>query len=272
MCVPIGGLSRPRLFDLAELEPNARLLHREDLTPSLCILRVAPESGSVPPFEPGQFFQLGLPEHGGEHASWIRRSYSIASPPGLPYLEVYLQIVDGGAFSELARELKPGARLWLGPRAHGNFTLEHVPPGADIIAVATGTGLAPFRSMLAHHAESAPWRRFVLMHGARLAAELGYRAEFEARAARDEAFRYLPTVTREPEASPWRGLRGRVPALLEPDAFERLVGFPLQPAQCHVMLCGNPRMIEDVRDALVPRGFEPWSRRTGGNLHFERYW
>lgn len=267
--MPAGGYA-PRPVE--PLEFNARLTHREDLTESLCIFRVRPESGPPPDFEPGQFVQLALPETVGGRASWVRRSYSIASPPGLPELEIYFQIVAGGAFSELFRPLAPGARLWLGPRAHGHFTLAPVPVGADVVALATGTGLAPFVAMLRHHAGSPPWNRFCLLHGVRLAAELGYRELLERLAAADPRLRYVPSVTREPAGSPWRGERGRLQHLLEPGTFAARAGFELDPTRCHVLLCGNPSMIDEVQRDLVARGFRPHSRRGGGNLHFERFW
>ncbi len=253
-------------------EFNARLTHREDLTESLCIFRVRPEHGPPPEFVPGQFVQLALPETVGGRVSWVRRSYSIASAPGLPELEIYFQIVTGGAFSELFRPLGPGARLWLGPRAHGHFTLLPVTRGADVVAIATGTGLAPFVSMLRHHADDPPWGRFCLLHGARRAAELGYRDWLEGRAAADPRLRYVPSVTREPEGSGWRGERGRLQHLLAPERFAAHAGFELDPARCHVLLCGNPAMLDEVQGDLVARGFRAYSRREGGNLHLERFW
>lgn len=260
------------------LRPNARILAREDLTDSLRVVRVAPLEGPPPDFEPGQFVQLGLPEgsagHAGHagHARWIRRSYSIASPPGLPHLEFCIQLVEGGAFSQLLRPLQPGARLWMDDRAHGRFTLDGVQPGEDVVALATGTGVAPFLSMLRCHERDPPWRRFALVHGVRLACELGFRGSFEERAARDPRFIYVPTVTREPEGAAWNGRRGRVQALLEPEVFAAAAGFELDPATSHVFLCGNPAMIDAVRALLIARGFRPHLRTAAGNLHYERYW
>ena len=155
-----------------------------------------------------------------------------------------------------------------------------MPDGSDLALIATGTGLAPFMSMLRAAPVGQPspasparrWRRCVLVHGARNATELGYRAELTARAAADPDFTYLPLVTREPEGPGWTGLRGRVQSLLEGDTWTAQVGAPLDPATWHVFLCGNPAMIDDVDRRLGARGFRHHSKRQPGTLHFERYW
>lgn len=72
--------------------------------------------------------------------------------------------------------------------------------------------------------------------------------------------------------SSWTGARGRVTALLDPHAFEQRIGWPLDPARTHVMLCGNPQMIDDAQAILVAAGFVPDRPHAPGDLHFERYW
>jgi len=102
---------------------------------------------------------------------------------------------------------------------------------------------------------------------------LGYHDELAALAKADERFVYLPTVTREPDDSPWAGRRGRVNALLEPEAFEKHTGVPLCPESCEVFLCGNPAMIDQGEASLKTQGFVTHNRKhPEGNLHFERYW
>jgi len=94
----------------------------------------------------------------------------------------------------------------------------------------------------------------------------------ETIAREDPTVVYIPLATREPADSPWVGRRGRVQTVLEPDTYHALVGAPLDPAQCHVFLCGNPDMIDAVQKLLEDRGFVTDDRTTRGNLHFERYW
>lgn len=261
---------------------NAALLSREDLCSDLAVFCVSFDDGAVPDFEPGQHTQLGIvltPEEDEAAARkgkprLARRTYSIASSPRTrEYLEFYAVHVPGGRFTSHLWSLRPGDPLFLDRRITGKMTLDAVPAGADVVAVATGTGVAPFMSMLRTYAGMGRWRRFVLIHGTRLTAHLGYRGELERIAEADASVVYLPTVTREPSESRWEGLRGRVQALLEPAAFERATGVALSPAACHVMLCGNPDMVDTCEVQLVGQGFKVRDREhPQGNVHFERYW
>lgn len=265
----------------AAFEPilNAVVTHRSDLTDRLAIVRVEPQGWNLPHFVPGQWATLGLPDPAGP-GKFLKRVFSIASAPGLPYLEFYIQLVKEGEFTTRLWPHHPGDAIWLSPTLAGFFTLDSVPAGCDLALIATGTGLAPFMSMLRAHlalpgpaaAPAQRWRRCVLAHGARCADELGYRDELAALAAADSRFTYLPLVTREPEGSRWSGLRGRVQTLLEGDAWKARTGVPLEPSSWHVFLCGNPAMIDDIDARLTARGFRHHSNKSPGNLHFERYW
>jgi ferredoxin--NADP+ reductase len=156
--------------------------------------------------------------------------------------------------------------------AKGEFSLDAAPPDKDLVMVSTGTGIAPFVSMLRSYGGQHRWRRFVLINGTRHARDLGYRGEMEAITRADPTVVYIPLVTRDPQDGSWSGLRGRVQTALEPDTYQRLVGTPLDPAQCHIFLCGNPDMIDNVERVLADRGFVADSHQGRGNLHFERYW
>jgi ferredoxin--NADP+ reductase len=153
------------------------------------------------------------------------------------------------------------------------FTMERVPDGRDLVFVATGTGIAPFVSMLRHYGGN-PLRfaRFVVVHGARERNDLAYREEIARAAAADRRVSYVPILSREPRGSTWSGLRGRVQTVLEPACFQSRAGFVLDPRSAHVFLCGNPAMIDDVRVQLGARGFTIDTPKTPGNVHFERYW
>lgn len=277
----------PAASQQAQADPlNATLLERRDLTDELAIFRIQPDSGQVAPFLPGQYTSLGLMETEEEAAArpsrtgrptrpkLILRAYSIASSPKVrDYLEFFLVLVKEGALTPKLWRLREGDRLYVSPKITGKFTLEKVPPGRDLVMVATGTGLAPYVSMLHTYRDTGLWRRAVVIHGTRLAADLAYRQELEQIAREDKSVVYIPTVTREPEGSPWQGMRGRVNTLIDPDRYHELVGSPLTPDQCHVFLCGNPDMIDQVAANLQQRGFVPRDRENPhGNIHFERYW
>ncbi len=261
---------------------NAVITERFDLNEDLAVLRVRPESGPVPPFEPGQVASLGLidpdqsidpnsPRAGRSRGpKMIRRAYSIASPPQQrEYLEFYLVRIRGGALTNLLWSMNVGDRLWMSEKIVGSFTLEDVPADKTLVMVATGTGLAPFRSMYLAHRHTDRWQHFILLEGCRHVRDLGYRADFEQYAGEDPTLIYVPTITRED----WPGRRGRVTELLEPGRFHEVTGHALDPATCHVFLCGNPDMVDDSEQLLLPHGFVTRDRQhPDGNLHFERYW
>lgn len=260
---------------------NATLVAREDVNATLSIVRVRPDTGRVPDFQPGQFVRLGLPKPGqappppGKPARvrFTRRAYSIASSPhATDALEFFVVRIEEGALTPRLWEIPVGGRLWMDHEAKGEFTLDLAPAGADLVMVSTGTGIAPFISMLRTFRRTNRWRRFVLINGARYAADLGYEDELRAIAREDQTVHYIPLVTREPEDGAWTGLRGRVQSALEPETYRRLVGAPLDPTTCHVFLCGNPEMIDAVERLLQARGFITDSHAQKGNIHFERYW
>lgn len=250
---------------------NALVRERVDVHASLAIFRVAPIEGVVPAFEPGQFTNLGV--RADTSATLTRRAFSIASTPReRDHFEFYVRRVVAGELTPALFDLGPGASLWLDSRVYGHFTLEEVPRQSNVLMVATGTGLGPFVSMLRTYRGTERWRRCVLLESAQTSADLGYRSELERIAGEDPSFSYHPTLTREPEGGPWRGLRGRVQSFLEPDAFRRLSDLPLDPALWQVLLCGNPEMIGSVTEQLSRAGFRRHRRREPGQIHAERYW
>jgi len=250
---------------------NAMLVGRQDLHPELSIVRVRPDQGPVPPFRPGQFVTIGLLDAPAEHSppKLALRPYSVTSAPDKREdVELYVNLVREGALTPHLWTLHEGGRLYLKPTVGGTFTLDEVPNGKDLVMVATGTGLGPYISMLRHFRGKDRWRKFVIIHGVRNVADLGYRGELEAAAKMDANVLYLPTVTREG----WPGLQGRVQDVLFTDLYPQCVGAPLSPEQCHIFLCGNPVMVEAVESELVARGFRKHKRREPGNVHKEAYW
>lgn len=254
-------------------EYNATITRRTELHRDLMMLAVAPDGGEFAPFLPGQFVSIGCIAHDGVRAHLVKRSYSIGSSASeRSAIELFLVHVDDGEFTSWLFAQPVGARVWLSPGASGGFTLAGVPQGCDLVLVSTGTAVAPYVSMVRTCGAQPLWRRALLVNGVRHATDFGYRAELEAYAARHPEFRYLPMATREPAGSAWRGARGRVgDALTEPD-FAARAGFDLDPRTCHVFLCGNPAMIEELEPVLRARGFGKHTRKRAGNLHLEKYW
>ncbi len=250
---------------------NATLISRQDLHLGLSIVRIRPDQGPVPPFHPGQYVTIGLPDGPGEGTApkFTRRIYSIASDPAMnDAVELYINLVPGGTLTPRLWSLHEGGRLYLHPVVNGIFTLDDVLPGKDLIMIATGTGISPYLSMLRHFRGKSRWRTFTMIHGVRNVEDLGYRQELEEAAKTDPTIFYLPTVTRED----WPGLKGRAQDVLFGGEYTKRVGVTLSPEQCHVFLCGNPAMVEAIENALMVRGFHKHKRGTPGNIHEEAYW
>ena len=257
---------------MTEYLPNAVLTSRKDLNDELAVFSVRPEGWELPEYEAGQYGELALPSLAVPGAKLERRSYSIASPARAPELEFYIVRVNEGYLTPSLWSLQPGDKLWLGPKIKGKFVLSECHQQKDLIMVATGTGLAPFLSMLRTFRETPPWRNVVLIHGSRFSRDLGYKDELEQFQKDHPWFSYLPSLTREPEGSGWTGERGRVQELFRSGAVEKALKEPFSLEYSHFLLCGNPQMIDDVEALLLERGFHPHKKKVPGNVHVERYW
>lgn len=270
---------------MAGFEYNATLLRRMDVNPGLMILRVVPDAG-VAVFRPGQYAVLGLrreekrvpeagPDNGpgSEDPALIRRTYSMSSGSREgEFYEFYITLIRSGQMTPRLFALREGSRLWVGPKTAGLFTLDRVPPGRDLLLLATGTGLAPYMSMIRTELAAGLKRRFLIAHGARVQADLGYRAELEELASCRPEVAYLPAVTRGGNDPSWRGHTGRLQDLLERGVLDEVAGGRILPHRFHVFLCGNPGMIETVGAVMAKRGFVRDTPRAPGTLHAESYW
>ena len=263
---------------------NATVIGREEINPQLVILRVRPDKEMFD-FKPGQFAVLGL--QGGaprvaeatpedvptEPEKMIRRAYSIASSSlEKRYVEFYLTLITSGQLTPRLFALKHGDRVFLGPKASGVFTLDRVAPEKAVILIATGTGLAPYISMLRTMLVSDGQRRFVVLHGARYSYDLGYRGELESLARLRPNFTYIPSITRPDQDPHFHGHTGRIQALVEQGVLEKESGVELDPAKAEVFLCGNPEMVSVVKTILENKGFAAKGGLVPVTIHVEEYW
>lgn len=243
---------------------DGRVVRRHEWAPGLMTLTIAAE---VRPFVAGQFFNIGLPDDAGEP---LRRAYSAASAPSTSTLEFYLNEVPNGAFTPRLFRLRENDRIFVDPNPQGFFTFAWLPPAEELWMIGTGTGLGPYISMLRSGDALSRFSRTVLVHGVRHAQELGYAAELRALAEREEGrFAYVPVVSREAVAGT---LSGRVTSALERGELEASAELPLTPERSHVMLCGNPAMIDDMLALLAARGLKRHRTRKPGHVTVERYW
>ncbi|MEW6750258.1 MAG: ferredoxin--NADP reductase [Candidatus Latescibacterota bacterium] len=265
---------------------NAVIAQRSEIAPGLLVLRVVPVGWELPQFRPGQFAVLGLPgsaprvpeadpdEVPPDPDKLISRAYSIASSSvSREFLEFYVTLVHSGALTPRLFCLGIGDRLFLGPKITGRFTLDVVPPQVDVVLLGTGTGIAPYMSMVRTLLGREPHRRMVVVHGARHSWDLGYGAELISLARLSKDLVYLPAVTRpEEEPAPWSGLTGRLQQLWTGGVVARALGRRPAPQDTHVLLCGNPAMIAQMEAILQREGFTEHTPRSPGQYHLERYW
>jgi ferredoxin/flavodoxin---NADP+ reductase len=245
-----------------EAEPyNATLVRREDLTDDLAYFWVRFD-GEATPFEPGQYMTTGVVCDG----KMLQRPYSVASPPSVADSEGYeffVRLVPILRFTQALWRLPIGHRMrMIGPK--GRFMLEPDDERTHLY-VSTGTGIAPFISMIRETMAQGDARRTVLLNGCSYEEELGYRPELEAWQA-DPAYRltYVPTISRpaDPRNAAWTGRTGRADDVI----LDVCRDLDLDPDQTVVYICGNPDMILNVEAALMENGFPEF------HVKKELYW
>ena len=220
-------------------------------------------------FTAGQFARIGLKV--GEEL--VVRAYSIVSSPFDETLEFFSIVVPDGAFTSNLQHLKVGDELYLEKIPYGYLTLARYqqPLPHDLWLLATGTGLAPFLSMLQDFDTWSKYQKINLVYSVRTAAELAYVDRIQEIAETfgegHNGFKFIPIITRDPSAP----LHDRLPILIENGELEKFAGIELNPATSHVMLCGNPQMVDDTKEALKRRGLT-MNRRGEGNIAVENYW
>lgn len=240
---------------------NARLVRRVDQTDELAYFWVETDGEPIA-FQPGQYLTIGV----YADDKLVQRPYSVASAPrvaGNEGYEFYARIVPIPAFTTLLWRLPIGHGMrMIGPK--GKFVLEPDDDRTHLL-VSTGTGIAPFISMLRETLAAGRPRRTIMLHGCSYVDELGYREELEAW-ERTGAYpvTYLPTISRPADArnAGWDGLRGRAEHVVASVCDE--LGLSAESAVAYV--CGNPEMIVNVEGILLDRGFPETSIKK------ELYW
>ncbi len=256
---------------------NATVVGRTEITSELMILRVKPDAG-VPEFQSGQYVALGLPGAAPRPAhlsadkielapdKLIKRAYSIGSSPlEREHIEFYIAVVPEGELTPRLSLLQEGERVYVAPKITGTFTLAGVPDDHNLVLLSTGTGLAPFMSMVRTGSVWTQGRRITIVHGVRYSKDLAYREELLKLQGVNPAFSYHAIVSRaDPE---WSGPTGRVQRLFEDGSIA------LSAESDHVFICGNPAMIDEMEQSLATRGYSVHSKKNPtGKLHLEKYW
>lgn len=239
-------------------------------TPNLFSFRTTRYQGYR--FIPGQFARLGLR---GEDGKIIWRAYSIVSANYDEFLEFFSIVVPGGAFTSRLAALGEGDEIYVEKMNYGFLTTDRFEQGRDLWMLSTGTGLAPFISILYDPSTWETYERIVLVHSVRRASELAYADTVEGLAVHEylgefaHKLTYVPVVTREQVPDT---LAGRIPALLTDGSLEARAGLTLDPARSRIMICGNPEMVDDTRAWFTTRGYAVSRRGHPGHLAVENLW
>jgi len=243
-------LDDSRHIDPVAEQYNCRLVRRVDETDDLGYFWVKFD-GEPTRFDPGQYMTIGVFAGG----KLVQRPYSVASPPsvaGSEGYEFYVRLVTGGRFTPLLWRLPIGhAMRMIGPK--GKFTLE--PDDERIhLFISSGTGNAPFISMMKESLASGLPRRAVLLNGVSYADELGYRGLLEGWERSGEyPLTFIPSVSRPSDSrnAEWSGRTGRIESIIASVCEE----FSLDASSSIAYLCGNPDMIINAEEILLGRGF-----------------
>jgi len=207
-------------------------------------------------FESGQFVMIGLEVDGRP----LLRAYSIASANYDEHLEFFSIKVPNGPLTSRLQHLKVGDDLLVGRKPTGSLLLDDLKPGKHLYYLSTGTGLAPFLSLIRDPAAYEKYEKIVLFHGVRTVSELAYmdfimnelpNNEFFGEEVRNKLI-YYPSVTREPFRN-----QGRLTDLVESGKLFSDIGLPpFNPEHDRAMLCGSPEMLRDTCNLLDARGFK----------------
>jgi ferredoxin--NADP+ reductase len=221
-------------------------------------------------FRNGHFVMMGLEVDGRP----LLRAFSLASANYEEHLEFYSIKIPDGALTSRLRHIAPGQPILVGRKPTGTLLLDNLRPGRRLYLLATGTGLAPFMSIVRDPETYERFERVIVAHGVRYVSDLGYRETIENELGRHELvgdevrdkLLYYPTVTREPFRN-----QGRLSALVDSGKLCSDLGLPpLDRAHDRVMICGGPAMLADLVGRLEARGFEAGTSDARGDYLIER--
>ena len=221
-------------------------------------------------FQNGQFAMIGLEIDGRP----LMRAYSMASANHEEELEFFsIKVADGPLTSQL-QKIKEGDIILVGRKATGTLITDNLLPGKRLLLLSTGTGLAPFASLIKDPDVYDRFEQIVLVHGCRQVSELAYGEQLVENLREDELFgpllaeklTYYPTVTREPFRN-----RGRITDLItSTQIFNDIGQEPLNIEGDRIMMCGSPAMLEELRQMFDARDFVEGNHSKPGHFVIEK--
>jgi ferredoxin--NADP+ reductase len=221
-------------------------------------------------FDSGQFVMMGLEIDGRP----LTRAYSVVSASYDDYLEFLSIKVPDGALTSRLQHIKEGDKILVGRKPTGTLIVANLRPGRNLYLLGTGTGLAPFMSIIRDPETYERFEKVVLVHGCRIVSELAYGDRIMQELPQDEyigdAIRskliYFPTVTREPFKN-----RGRITDLMKAPEFFAEIDLPdLSREHDRVMLCGSPAMLTELKTFCAEHGFIEGNSGEPGDFVVEK--
>ncbi|MEN9474079.1 MAG: Ferredoxin--NADP reductase [Pseudomonadota bacterium] len=222
-------------------------------------------------FSNGHFTMIGLRKEDGKP---LLRAYSIASANYEEHLEFLSIKVPDGPLTSRLQHIQPGDKIVVGRKPTGTLLLDYLLPAKNLYLIGTGTGLAPWMSIIRDPETYERYEKVILMHGVREVKELAYRDYITQELPKNEFLGemvsqqliYYPTVTREPFER-----QGRIPDLITSGQVARETGLPdLNPLTDRVMICGSPEMLKSLKELCEQRGFKEGNTSTPGDFVIER--
>ena len=258
------------------MQYNAIVRNIKEITPEIRLFFITFKDGHKFEFKAGQFAVLALPDDANNlDGEWHRRAYSIASAPSQEEVGFYIVLVKDGRLTTRLFNLNIGDEIFMGEKPAGLMNFDAVEDDSNILFVSTGTGIAPFISMLREHKDKIfnGKRQVALIHGARHTYELAFKGELEELAKKTPYFRYYPVVSRSEQETGmvWNGYKGHAQDLIKNGVIEKDFGVKIKPEDFHVFLCGNPKMVDESVEVFTSKGFTRHTVKEKGNLYFDKH-
>lgn len=285
--------------ELRDQTYNAEVIHKQLITDDLAIFHILPDT-VLNELQAGQFVNIGLfdfetPAAADAAGNLIKRAYSVSSPiiddsqnlidfQGNIHVELYITRVPNGLLTPKLFELEVHSRLFMQPRALGHYTLPKIAETDTIIFASTGTGIAPHNAMITELLTQGHSGPVIVFDSVRYRVDLGYRRQLHQLEADYTNLKYIPLVTREDDQKYY------IQDFFREQRLQNEYDIIVDPSHTHVFCCGNPAMIgipkrnRETGEYEFPEkgglveclmknfGLSIYKAKTGGNIHFEKYW